>query len=328
MAINLAGIFADYHDLNGSWNFKKRDEHFWALPREIGNGYMSVQKINSRLTLGLGDFRATEKIVDDFEQPMPEIVIGFSVASRRRYRLLLRQQNIDEQTIQSGCGFIYYKMDRRGKLEYPEKIPIRFVGIYIGPKVLKNFAGDHIALYPDPLREILKGNRRESFHQSFMLTPAINMALGQIFNCPDARPLKRAYLESKVLELTTHAMAQLVLPKNTPCDNRPVQTDGIRYVWAAKDMLLDNLADPPSLHELARRVGSNKTTLNQGFRQVFGTSAFEFLRIQRLERARELLENKRMNVTQTALEVGYEHPKNFTRAFKSHFGINPKEFLE
>ncbi|WP_320043044.1 helix-turn-helix domain-containing protein [uncultured Desulfobacter sp.] len=42
---------------------------------------------------------------------------------------------------------------------------------------------------------------------------------------------------------------------------------------------------------------------------------------------RDLLENKKMNVTEAAFEVGYAHQQSFTKAFKNHFGTNPVDHI-
>jgi AraC-like DNA-binding protein len=153
------------------------------------------------------------------------------------------------------------------------------------------------------------------------------MAIHQILDCPYQGSLRRLYLESKTLELITHNLAQLVVDKNGR--NRPftLQSCDIERVREVRDVLICNLENPPSLLELARMVGINKNKLNQGFRQTFGTSVFDYLRIRRLERARELLASKEKNVTEVAFEVGYAQQSNFTKAFKRHFGTNPTDHL-
>jgi AraC-like DNA-binding protein len=135
------------------------------------------------------------------------------------------------------------------------------------------------------------------------------------------------YLESKALELITYSMAQFVSPEATLKKDSVLGPDAIERVREARNVLIRNFENPPSLLELARQVGTNKTTLNQGFRKIFGTSAFDYLRIRRLERARELLESKKMNVTEAAFDVGYSQQSNFTKAFKNHFGTNPTDHL-
>jgi AraC-like DNA-binding protein len=153
------------------------------------------------------------------------------------------------------------------------------------------------------------------------------MDIHQILNCPYQGSLRRLYLESKTLELIAHNLAQLVVDKNGYDKTFTLLSGDIERVREARDVLICNMENPPSLLELAKQVGINKNKLNHGFHQVFGTSVFEHLRISRLERARKLLESKEMNVTEVAFEVGYEYQRSFTRAFKRHFGTNPKDHL-
>ncbi len=173
----------------------------------------------------------------------------------------------------------------------------------------------------------MNGNNKKYYHHSITTTPAVNMAVQEILNCPYQGSLKRLYLESKTLELIAHNLAQLVMGKNE--HNKPftLLPGDIECVRKARDVLIRNLENPPSLSELARQVGINKNKLNQGFRQTFGTSVFEYLRIRRLERSKELLKSKAKNVTEVAFEVGYAQQSNFTRAFKKHFGTNPTDYL-
>jgi AraC family transcriptional regulator, transcriptional activator of the genes for pyochelin and ferripyochelin receptors len=85
--------------------------------------------------------------------------------------------------------------------------------------------------------------------------------------------------------------------------------------------------EPPSLLTLARQVGLNDFKLKRGFRQVFGTTVFGYLHEHRMERARQLLEERRLNVTAVACTVGYANPSHFAGAFKRKFGVNPSAYL-
>jgi AraC-like DNA-binding protein len=80
---------------------------------------------------------------------------------------------------------------------------------------------------------------------------------------------------------------------------------------------------PPSLPELARHVGLNEFKLKTGFRTLFGTSVFAYLRAQRMELARRLLVQRGQSVTEVALRVGYANPSKFALAFRKHFGFPP-----
>ena len=88
-------------------------------------------------------------------------------------------------------------------------------------------------------------------------------------------------------------------------------------------ILKENLADPPGLEELGRRVGCSHFYLSRIFTQEAGKTISVALRDLRMERAASLLREGRMNVTQAALEVGYSSLSHFSAAFHEVIGCCP-----
>jgi|GEM_PF-1779280 len=100
----------------------------------------------------------------------------------------------------------------------------------------------------------------------------------------------------------------------------------IEKLYSVQGLLLRNLNTPPTLDELARQIGINRNKLNEEFKILFGDSVFAWLREQRLQRARELLENDRLPIQKIAEQVGYTTQPQFSRIFKQRFGQSPKEY--
>ena len=100
----------------------------------------------------------------------------------------------------------------------------------------------------------------------------------------------------------------------------------LRLVYRAIDILLEDMADPPSLIELAHRVGTNQTRLGREFQTHLGMSTFEYLREQRLVRAQELLDTTDRQIQQIAHAVGFRRAGDFTTAFRLRFGMTPREY--
>ncbi len=105
-----------------------------------------------------------------------------------------------------------------------------------------------------------------------------------------------------------------------------LKPDDVDRIYQARDILLQCLDNPPSLIELARQVGLNDCTLKRGFRQVFGTTAFGYLHNYRLEQARQLLEERRLNISEIAQAIGFANRSHFASAFRKKFGITPKKY--
>ena len=90
-----------------------------------------------------------------------------------------------------------------------------------------------------------------------------------------------------------------------------------------KRLLQENLTEPPSLKELGRKVGCSPYYLSRTFSREVGMTIPQYLRQIRIERAAELLQEGRFNVTEVALEVGYSSISHFSHAFCQMMGSCP-----
>ncbi len=93
-------------------------------------------------------------------------------------------------------------------------------------------------------------------------------------------------------------------------------------------ILNQQLTDAPSGAELAQRVGTNQQRLTRIFRDQVGMSAYEYLMQLRLERGRGLLHDTDLQVQLIADRVGYRNAGDFTRAFRRHFGVTPRQYRQ
>lgn len=133
------------------------------------------------------------------------------------------------------------------------------------------------------------------------------------------------------LEQKLQAYEELYGPLDEDTEGSPL-TDPTRKeierLYRARQLLRERLADPPSLNELARTLGTNQPRLSRGFRTFFGTSVFGFVHGLRLQRARELLIGTSLPVKTIALQVGYRNTSDLSRIIKERFGMTPTELRE
>ncbi len=104
------------------------------------------------------------------------------------------------------------------------------------------------------------------------------------------------------------------------------------------DKFLEKIADAARKHyrnpdldvaTFCEEMGMSKTMLNKKLQEVLGSSIGQFIRSYRLSVAKEILQNDRsMNISEVAYEVGFNDPKYFTRCFTKEFNINPSAILK
>jgi AraC-like DNA-binding protein len=87
----------------------------------------------------------------------------------------------------------------------------------------------------------------------------------------------------------------------------------------------DNLMSPMSLTQLAVLSGRSLSSFKRDFFAIYNMPPSTWLRLRRLEKARELLVNTTMTVTDVCYTLGFENLAHFSRLFKSHFGFSPSK---
>lgn len=198
---------------------------------------------------------------------------------------------------------------------------VQAVEIAIAPWLMNQFIQEYEIRFPSEFQPFIDGSFEQPYYQSAPNTPEIEMALHQLLHCPYQGRLRQLYLESKVIELIVLKLAQIQTTSES--STSVLRGQDRERIHAARTILLSNMEHPPSLLALARQVGLNDYKLKQGFREVFGTTVFGYLRLQRMERARQLLTQGTLSVSEVSRMVGYSSPTQFSLAFKRQFGILP-----
>ncbi|MEM6427023.1 MAG: AraC family transcriptional regulator [Cyanobacteria bacterium P01_D01_bin.128] len=210
--------------------------------------------------------------------------------------------------------------------DFTDTGPFLFVTIFVQPEVLRSFVSDASEDLPQVLKHLTRPSESACYKRVGETSPMMNALLQQILQCPYQGLTKRMYLESKAIELLALLMEE---EANIHQDKAQANLSGLDYrdrIQYAQEILMNNLTNPPSLMELARQVGMCDYNLKRGFREVFNTTVFGYLRDRRLERAQQLLLEPWMTVAEAARTVGYDSHASFTTAFKQKYGVSPKAY--
>jgi AraC-like DNA-binding protein len=191
------------------------------------------------------------------------------------------------------------------------------LALEIAPEKLLELLGAQAL--PRPLRELLNHTTSQATYEQ-PVPSAVFRLLEELLFADGRAASRQLFLEARGLELLAVLVDELELVGQalSPLGQRDVER-----LERARRVLLERIDAPPSLPELARHVGLNEVKLKLGFRTLFGTTTFAYLRAQRMELARRLLLQRNLNVTEVAVRVGYANPSKFAAAFRKHFGFPP-----
>ena len=91
----------------------------------------------------------------------------------------------------------------------------------------------------------------------------------------------------------------------------------------ARDFIVANLADDPSISEVANECRLSSSYFTRAFKRTTGVSPYRWLTKQRVERAKELLQDPRRELADIAQLCGFVDQSHFTRVFSKSEGHSP-----
>ncbi|MEY4865071.1 MAG: hypothetical protein RLZZ114_500 [Bacteroidota bacterium] len=100
----------------------------------------------------------------------------------------------------------------------------------------------------------------------------------------------------------------------------------VRKLKDAKEHLLRDVFNPPTLRVLSKQHGLNEYQLKVGFKEIYGTTVYGYVMDAKLQKSRLLLDSGRYSVNEVAFQVGYQNPSHYIAAFKKKFGTTPKKY--
>ncbi|WP_319245408.1 GlxA family transcriptional regulator [Streptomyces sp. MB09-02B] len=107
---------------------------------------------------------------------------------------------------------------------------------------------------------------------------------------------------------------------------RPVPALAAPATSAAREWALRHLHEPVTLGQLAAREAMSVRNFNRRFREEVGTTPMTWLTRQRVELARELLEESDLPVDQVATRTGLGTAANLRRHFQETLGTSPSAY--
>ncbi|MEH2391428.1 MAG: helix-turn-helix domain-containing protein [Nostoc sp.] len=286
----------------------------YKYPQQLGQGYSRTIWLRQGIELNIGNYHNFDGIIVHSQEREHPLEYNFQLCGS--YTTPFSSINTKEYNLcGSGIAPQEYCQSSSGNHKH--------INVHIEPEVFRSFIGDRSGDLPTELQHLIAENRIY-YQNSGKITSQMQACLQQILQCPYYGITKRMYLEARVLDLMALLMEQEIEARKGKDSTSSLKSDDLERLHHAREILLQNLGNPPSLIDLSRQVGLNECTLKRGFRLAFGTTAFHYLHHYRLEKARQLLQTGDMNVVEVARIVGFASRSYFASSFRKNLELIPK----
>jgi AraC-like DNA-binding protein len=177
--------------------------------------------------------------------------------------------------------------------------------------------------------EILNFKHSSSFTKILPLCGKTRIVIEGLLNHNFTDSLENIYINAQTQMLLLYTLDCMLGEKEIDVINcKFLANEADREkITKAREVLIEHIGEPITIKELSRKVAINECYLKKGFKEMFGTTIFDFYQSQRMEHARYLLYEKGLSVTEVSVMLGYSSISHFSTAFKKHTGLKPCELL-
>lgn len=176
--------------------------------------------------------------------------------------------------------------------------------------------------------DILAFKHKDSFTRTLSLCNRTRMALESLLNNNYSGSLQNIFVNAQTQMLLLYSLDCMEDKEIDVVTHKFLSNEADREkISKAREILLQHIGEPITIKELSRKVAINECYLKKGFKEMFGTTIFDFYQSQRMEHAKYLLYEKGLTVTDVSALLGYSSISHFSTAFKKHTGLKPCELL-
>lgn len=206
----------------------------------------------------------------------------------------------------------------------PARVPVfarwdgedTYLQIRITSRFIQNVARETIAMNP---------NRLELLPEFRIRDPQIEaIGLMLLSELQQKNSGSKLYIESLANVLAVHLLRQYAAAKTS----LPLYEGGLpqRQVLHVLEYINDHLNQEIKLADLAALLGMSQFHFSHQFKQAIGTTPYQYLLQQRIERAKQLLKQTDQSILDIALSCGFNSHSHLTKQFRQLTGMTPKTY--
>lgn len=287
------------------------------IPSEFGSGYCIGFVFNPSIRMLISNYELNE-----------DIVLKNPERDENRQVIFFKFQNIFPPSTsipsEKNASAIPAVLIATSRINTDEIIAVHSNTSTINIEVEADYLnGLFMSSDPSSIIQRLLQNRQPYFFEQ-IINSSLQKVVNEILSESVGEPFELFFRRIKAEEMICRLLMEL--EKRNEKRIYAVNSYDINILYKVRDRILEHLAIPPSIKELATEAGMSPTKLKRLFRQIFGDSIFSYYQEFRMKEAAQLLKENKYSVSEVGYMLGFTNLSHFSKIFKVHLGMNPKKY--
>ncbi len=313
------GLGVDYEETN--------NELCLRIPEALGNGYLKAIQFDH----GIGVIEADYLLKKTFRFELEKGVVHPLKIIFNREDSFNHKFNGDNEIheIRHLESVIVSSTSKSTHVfEIPAQTPVCIFSIEINRKLFEEKISDFLEDMDENLEALFRDvNGINLFYYKGYFSLNIAKLIEEFTTCELEGFMRSVFLEGKAYEILVNHLKQYKDDQQEPEKRTILRQATVNRIEEAAKIIEEELATTDNVLTLAKRVRINQNTLQLGFQQLYKTSVNEYIRNFKIEKAKELIENSELNITEITYQIGINSRSYFSKLFKEKYGMTPKQYL-
>ena len=295
----------------------KPENNSISIPPDIGEGIIKVIQLPNGLQSLMVKIHFNKDVqVRTGNTSQGDYVLNFDESE------IPNEKNNNDPTINSfvrltGASFKHWEVIKKNSA-------VQYVKILFSKEWLSNYIGlrEKMSVFekyiPVKSDEAEKKKLNEEYRR----------IINELWVINDDDPLQNIYNSNRILLLIEQFFTKMHAEMLNPKGKYKLTADDIVKLKKVEAVLNSPGKSPPDIAALAKKYSMTKVRLSHTFKEVYGSSIYNYYQNQRMQKAHELLSAGELSVKEVGEKLGYTNLSNFVLAFTKQFNTSPKSLLE
>ncbi|EDP94775.1 AraC family transcriptional regulator [Kordia algicida OT-1] len=307
---------------------ENHNEYCLRIPKNIGSGYIKATVFDAGIGVLETDYLLKKELHFELKKGIVHpLKIIFNRQSPFTHQFA---EDKDIHTIGRLESVMTSSIPTNNHIfKIPAEVPICTFSIEINRKLFE----EKISSFLEDMNEDLISLFRDSnginkFYYKDQYSLDIAKFIEEFTECELDGFMKSIFLEGKAYEILINYIQQYLDDTYTPEKRKILRQATVERIEEAVEIIKNEIASVENVTVLAKRVGVNPNTLQNGFKYLYKSSVNEFIKNHRIEKAKELLETSDLNISEITYKIGINSRSYFSKIFKQRYGISPNAYLK
>src|SRR5699024_10971912 len=289
-----------------------------SFPKNKGEGFIKLIELNPDLKCVIHHYRLKEdfllkRLSPDEKNEMLSLVFynqEIPVAKGQNKEEIihfLKQHNSAIQIASSALSTQAF---------FPKNTEIHYIVIGIRRKALKS-----LLKIPNSNNELLNhiAHGNVLFYYFEELTEDIAFELKNLMLIERSKNLSLLSYQISIQKILFLLFRKLL--ERTSKSHYPINKEDADKVTEIRRTIVEDIGTPPRLETIAEQVGMSQTKMKRLFKQVYGSSIYQYYQTLRMQKASLLLKHNEYSVTEIDYQMGFTNMSHFSRVFKRYYSM-------